>query len=190
MKEVQRMNGDAGLHESREQALVRLVNEYQGMLLRMCYVWLRDEEQARDAVQEAFLKAYRSWDSFRDEGNRKHWLIKIALNTCRSMQRTAWFRWVDRRITPEDLPEPVWQTQEEDAELMSSIMNLPPKLKEVILLYYWQGMTVVEMADSLEVAQSTVSHRLKQARNRLRTMLERRDSCGGTPGEANHSASI
>lgn len=190
MKEVQQMNGDGGLHGSREQTLVQLVNEYQGMLLRMCYAWLRDEEQARDAVQETFLKAYRCWDSFRDEGSRKHWLIKIALNTCRSMQRSAWFRWVDRRITPEDLPEPVWQAQEEDAVLTSSIMNLPPKLKEVILLYYWQGMTVVEIADSLEVAQSTVSHRLKQARGRLRGMLERRDCHGGTPGEADHPSSI
>lgn len=91
----------------RDQVLVQLVNQYQGLLLRMCYIYLRDMEQAKDATQDTFLKAYRSLDSFRGECSEKTWLIQIAMNTCRDMQRSAWFRHHDRRITPEDLPQAI-----------------------------------------------------------------------------------
>ena len=74
---------------SRDQALERMVNQYQGLLLRMCYVYLKDMEQAKDATQETFLKAYRAMASFRGECSEKTWLIQIAVNTCRDMQRPA-----------------------------------------------------------------------------------------------------
>lgn len=61
--------------------IVRLVEEYQPMLIRMCYVYLRDAEQARDAVQETFLKAWRALPHFRHECSEKNWLIRIARNT-------------------------------------------------------------------------------------------------------------
>ncbi|MBQ8617070.1 MAG: sigma-70 family RNA polymerase sigma factor, partial [Clostridia bacterium] len=146
---------------SRDQVLVQMVNQYQGMLLRMCYVYLRDMEQAKDATQETFLKAYKSLASFRGDCSEKSWLIRIAINTCRDMQRSAWFRYMDRRITPEDLPQAAFIPHEEtDLDVMCDIMKLPPKLKEVIMLYYWQEMNVREIAQSLGIAQSTVSNRL------------------------------
>lgn len=56
---------------SRDQTLIELVNEYQGLLLRMCYVYLRDMEMAKDATQETFLKAYKAMPSFRGECSAK-----------------------------------------------------------------------------------------------------------------------
>lgn len=91
-----------------------MVNQYQGMLLRMCYVYLRDMEQAKDATQETFLKAYKSLASFRGDCSEKSWLVRIAINTCRDMQRSAWFRYMDRRITPEDLPQAVIMPHDEN----------------------------------------------------------------------------
>lgn len=158
----------------QDQFFVELVNEYQEMLLHMCFVYLRDQEMARDAVQETFLKAYRSLSTFRGESSIKTWLIQIAINTCKSMQRSAWLRHHDRRITPEELPQPVMTALEEDMDILCDIMLLPPKLKEVILLYYWQNMDVNEIAQSLGIAQSTVSRRLQQARAALRDVLDRR----------------
>lgn len=162
----------------QNQFFVELVNEYQEMLLHMCYVYLRDPEMARDAVQETFLKAYRGLNAFRGESNVKTWLIRIAINTCKSMQRSAWLRHHDRRITPEDLPQAVMMPPAEDMDLMCDIMQLPSKLKEVILLYYWQDMNVSQIAQSLGIAQSTVTRRLQHARDTLHNMLERRDNDG------------
>lgn len=158
---------------SAERRLTELVGRYQKLLLRMCYVYLRDEETARDAVQETFLKAYRALDGFRGESSEKTWLIRIALNTCRSMQRSAWQRRLDRRITPEDLPDREAPARERDSDVMCSVMELPVRLREVVMLYYWQDMNVCEIAETLGVSQSTVSRRLQQARKKLHDMLER-----------------
>ena len=166
-----------------EQVLVQMVSQYQGMLLRMCYVYLRDMELAKDATQETFLKAYKSLGSFRRDCSEKNWLIQIAINTCRDMQRSAWFRHMDRRITPEDLPQAVIMPHDENnLDVMCDIMKLPPKLKEVIMLYYWQEMNVTEIAQSLGIAQSTVSNRLKHARDKLHDVLERRYTHGRSKG--------
>lgn len=167
---------------SRDQVLVRFVNQYQGMLLRMCYVYLRDMELAKDATQDTFLKAYKALGSFRGECSEKNWLIQIAINTCRDMQRSAWFRHIDKRITPEDLPHAAWIPDENELDVMCDIMKLPPKLKEVIMLYYWQSMNVNEIAQSLGIAHSTVSNRLKHARDKLHDVLERRYTHGRSQG--------
>ena len=171
---------DPGSDQS--QFFIELVNKYQGMLLHMGYVYLRDQEMAKDAVQEAFFKAYRGLSTFRGESNVKTWLIQIAINTCKSMQRSAWLRHVDLRIAPEDIPQTGMMTQEEDVDIMCDIMQLPSKLKEVIMLYYWQDMNVSEIAQSLGIAQSTVSRRLKHARDRLHDVLDRRYKDGRTQG--------
>ena len=168
---------------SRDQVLVQMVNQYQGMLLRMCYVYLRDMEQAKDATQETFLKAYKSLASFRGDCSEKNWLIRIAINTCRDMQRSAWFRHNDRRITPEDLPQAAMMPHDEpNLDVMCEIIKLPPKLKEVIMLYYWQEMNEREIAQSLGIAQSTVSNRLNHARDKLHDVLERRYTHGRSQG--------
>jgi len=156
----------------QEQVFEHLVTEYQGMLLKLCYVYLKDAEQAKDAVQETYFKAYRALPSFRHECSEKSWLIRIAINTCKSMQRSAWFRYTDKRITPEQLPMAA-PMQTNEPELMCEIMELPPKLREVILLHYWQRMGVQEIGDLLGIAPSSVSNRLRRAREKLRYELER-----------------
>ena len=160
----------------REQAFVLLVEQYQTSLRRICYVILRDTDQAQDAVQETFLKAYQSWDRFRNECDAKTWLMRIAINTCRDYHRSAWFRHMDRRITPEELPPAVVPIEEPHVEMTLAIMRLPLHLKEVTILHYYQDMTTREIADTLHIAQSTVSARLKRARAKLRTLLERGES--------------
>lgn len=159
----------------RDWVLIRLVNQYQGLLLRMCYMYLRDMELAKDAVQDTFLKAYQSLDGFRGDCSEKNWLLKIAVNTCRDMRRCAWFRHHDRRVTPEDLPRDVRMTDDDnDLDVMCDVMALPPKLKEVVMLYYWQDMNVNEIARTLGITHSTVSFRLKRAKEKLHDVLERR----------------
>ena len=164
-----------GPDSNREQKLTRLVEQYQTSLRRMCYAILRDEELAKDAVQETFLKVYRTMDTFRNECSEKTWLMRIAVNTCRDIRRSAWFRHIERRITPEELLEPIQQTEDEHVELTLAIMRMPKHLREVTLLYYYQDMTVRETAEALGIAPSTVSKRLDRAQEKLRTLLEGRD---------------
>ena len=125
-------------------------------------------------VQETYLKAYRSMPAFRGDCSEKTWLMRIAVNVCRDMLRSAWFRHLDRRITLEQLPEPIAQPSEEDCFLTVEVMRLPQKYREAVLLYYYEAMTTDEIAQALGVAKSTVSARLEQGRQALRKALERR----------------
>ena len=153
----------------------RLVHEHQKKLLRMCYLYLRDKTLAEDAVQETFIKVYRNMQSFRGESSEKTWLMKIAMNTCHDIHRSNWFKMIDPRYTPDMLPEASEPFDQKEEDLVAEIMQLPLKLREVILLYYYQDMTVTEIADSLGISQSSVSGRLKRGRDKLRILLERRD---------------
>ena len=92
-----------------EEEFSRLVSQYQQQLLHMCTMYLHDESAAEDAVQETFLKAYRSLPQYRHDCSEKTWLMRIAVNTCRDMIRSSWFRHNDRRITPEELQLPSQQ---------------------------------------------------------------------------------
>ena len=87
------------------------------------------------------------------------------------MRRSNWFRYVDRRVTPEELPR-TGQSPDKGVELSIAISHLPGKLREAVLLYYDEGMTLDEIAEVLHTAKSTVSTRLKQARDRLHIELE------------------
>ena len=85
--------------DSCKERIECMVNQYQLPLLRLCYAYLRDEELAKDAVQETFIKAYRNLNGFRETASEKTWLSRIAINTCKDLRRASWFRHVDRSVT-------------------------------------------------------------------------------------------
>ena len=156
----------------REETLTRLVAAYEVPLQRICCLYLHDPALAEDAVQETFLKVYTSLGHFRGESSEKTWLMRIAVNVCRDMRRGRWFRHTDRRVTPDMLPEPLMQPDGRDIDLTLTVMQLPDKLKEVVILYFYQNMSMNEIAEALGLAQSSVSNRLMRARQKLHDALE------------------
>ncbi len=154
------------------EQLKQLINTHQTPLLRLCYLYLHDAQLAEDAVQETFFKALCAWDSFRGESSEKTWLTRIAIRVCCDLLRTSWFRRIDRRVTPEMLPDVPQAAQEDGQALTLAVMNLPVKLRETVILYYYQDMGVNDIASVLGISQSSVSGRLKRARKKLKEYLE------------------
>ena len=152
-----------------------MVTLYQLPLLRLCIMYLHDEEQAKDAVQETFIKAYRNLDSFRNDASEKTWLTRIAINTCKNMYRSGWFRHMDRSMTLDMIAERPAPADEHDDELTTAIMNLPVKLREAALICWLQGMTYDEAADMLGISRQAVGSRLNRARRKLRFAMEGSD---------------
>ncbi len=157
---------------SREARLTVMVRQYEKDLLRMCCVYLRDITLAQDAVQDTFLKAYQAMASFRGEASEKTWLMTIAMNVCRDYRRSAWHRYVDRRVNLDSLPLPVSPPKAEHIDLTGQIMRLPRKHMEAVLLYYYQNLNIREIAQIMGVTPSAVSNRLVKARKLLGSALK------------------
>lgn len=156
----------------REETFCAMVEAHQTALLRLCFALLGDYPLAQDAVQETFLKAYKAYPAYRGDSSEKTWLTKIALNTVRDMKRRAWFRLVDRRVTLDQLPEPAVSFEPRDDTLMQSILQLPSKEREALLLYFYQDMTLAQISQSLHIPLSTAGARLNRAKKRLKALLE------------------
>ena len=146
---------------------------------------LRDDHGAQDAVQEAYLRAFRFFDHLRGEDARP-WLLGIVRNTCYTLlqkRRQAGEHvefdeerdtdLVDASVRREDNPERLLLNRLESARLDHAIEQLPPRFREVIVLRELEELSYQEIAQTVEVPVGTVMSRLSRARALLRDMLEK-----------------
>ena len=151
--------------------LDRLMEQYGSSLLRMSALYLKDADLAQDAVQETFIKAYRHLNDYRGESSEKTWLTAICVNTCRDMLRTAWFRH-QSRIDVDSLPERPADFAFPDNTVLTEVMRLPAKYREVVLLRYYEGLKLKEVASALRLSEGKVRSRLNKAGSLLRDRLK------------------
>ena len=158
--------------DPRREWLDDAITRWEKPLLRLCFAFLGDTALAEDAVQETFFKAWKSYDRYRGDAAEKTWLTRIAVNTCKDLLKSAWARNTDRSVTPDALPEGSAGFDEQDDTVTRAVMSLPPKLREVTLLHWYQGMTLEEMAKVQWLPRSTINYRLKKAKMILKQNLE------------------
>ena len=158
--------------DQRKEWLNSLVTRWEKPLLRLCFAFLCDTALAEDAVQETFFKAWKGADRFRADSSEKTWLTRIAVNTCKDLRKSAWVRNTDRSVTPDLLPEGSVPFDERDDTVTRAVLSLPPKLKDVTLLHWYQGMTLDEIVRVLRLPRSPVNYRLKKAKAMLKEQLE------------------
>lgn len=153
--------------------LDRMMASYGDALLRICFVYLKDRDLAEDAVQETFLKAYKNYGQFDGGKGEKTWVTRIAINVCKDMLRSAWNRRVNVVEQLADIPDERGPTADKEADetLLRAVMNMKPHYKEVILLFYYQDMKITDIAKILDAPESTISVRLKRAREILKKEL-------------------
>ncbi len=162
--------------EIRERELIRLMEQYGDGIKRMCLMTLRDMGAAEDAAQETFIKAYEHIEKVLggEIVNERSWLARIAINTCRDALRSSYMRHIDRRKALESIPLSVSLAHEEHIALTQAIMALPDSLREIVLLYYYQGFPLRSCARMLGISAPTATRRLQKAQKRLRDELEER----------------
>lgn len=158
--------------QEREEWLESAMTRYEQSLLRMCCAYLGDIALAEDAVQETFLKAWKRFDTFRGEANEKTWLTRIAINTCKDVRRSAYFRHVDRATALEDLPEGAVPFTPQDDSLIQALRALRPRLREAALLCWYWGLTAEEAAKVLGISRSAMFERLSKARRAIQREME------------------
>ena len=158
---------------NREERLSQWIDAYSDAILRTCFLYLSDQAQAEDALQDTWIKAWRHMGEYERKGvlNDKAWLMRIAINTCKDYRRTAWFRHIDNRKALDELPPRLLQVEHEDHSLSLMVMELPDRYKQVVLLHYFQGLTQRETAEALGLSPSAVLRRLRSAEALLKQSL-------------------
>ena len=168
-----------------------LLGRWEKRIRGAIYRLVGSDEEARDLCQEAFLKAYKSLRSFKQEARFSSWLYQIALNLCRDRIRR---RRGKTMVSLDELeeggaampvagPTALDLLQERDTSRLvaQAIEALPGEQREVIILKEYQGLTFLEIAQVLDVPISTVKTRLYRGLDQLRSRLEREGLRGTAP---------
>jgi RNA polymerase sigma-70 factor (ECF subfamily) len=167
----------------------QLVTRWERPIYALAYRTLGREEDARDVVQEAFLRAYRGLRGFKGQAKFSSWLYRITLNLCRDWirkERRAPLVQVPEGTDPVDLADAKASPAESVEELVArremsqavsrAMAELPEEQRTAIMLKEYQGLTFQEIADLLDCPLSTVKTRLYQGLSVLRRRLERRQT--------------
>lgn len=173
-----RMEPAAGENPVMDAAYFEAMYEkYANDVLRVSYFYLGDRQKAEDVCQDVFVRLITNAPVIQP-GREKAWLLKVALNRCRDLWRAAWVR----RVV---LGSPVFETipapdeieaASEKQVMMEAIAQLPQNFKEVILLHYYQGLGIAEIAQMMDLPEGTISSRLSRGRKKLEQILKGGDA--------------
>lgn len=177
------MNKDT--YQSAQEVVERLIEDYGQDVLKIAYLYVKDQQLAEDVFQEVFYKVMKNYHKFEHLSSEKTWLIRITINTCKDLLRTSWLRRVttfgtleEQNQTQYEQPFDIAQS-ESNNELYELIMKLPKRYKEVILLFYYEDFSYDEMAQILNIPKGTVQSRLARGREKLKKMIEERGEISG-----------
>ena len=154
--------------ERTNKIVCELMEKYADSVLRMCYLYLKDYHLAEDVTQETFIRVMRNYDKFRRGSSIKTWIIQIAINLCKNQMKTWWYKRQNFNDVPEISYDESYDGFMDRQELFNKINKLSPKHKEIILLYYYQEMSLSEIAEVLKLKLSAVKVRLFRAREQLK----------------------
>ena len=136
---------------------------------RLAYLKLGNRADAEDAVQTVFLRFYRKGKVFADPEHEKAYFLRAVRNECTSILRSPWR---SRQDSFEDLLAHEEPAAEDSAgELLAALCALPEKYRELLILFYDDGLTSREIAALLKRNESTVRSQLKTARELLKPLL-------------------
>ncbi len=166
------------------EAFNALMEKYQNIMFGMAYNLLSDYQDAEDAVQETFIKAYKSISSFKGDSAFTTWLYVICRNSCNDILRKRQKHSAVTSIDADDddgpikeiksdgpSPEDVVEMNETQAMVRDAINSLKPEYKEVLVLSDIQQLSYDEVSTILKIPNGTVKSRLNRARNALRKKL-------------------
>ena len=165
--------------EEKELLIDEIMKQYGQEILQLAFSYVNNKVVAEDLTQDIFVKCYKNLHTYSGNAKLRTWLWRIAINHCKDFHRSWYHRNVV--IAGEELPnngtkkELVEQTviqREEDDELLSAILTLPIKYREVIYLFYYEERAIKEIAAVTDTGVNTIKTRLRRAKELLKERLE------------------
>jgi len=183
------------LSQGSPSAFEFLIREYGGYLLSVASRYLKNPDDAQDAVQESYLQLYKNVSKFRGESNLKSWLHRITVNN--ALMKIRKDQKMNEILSEDQYDEndgfdangkrlentqaistsadEVYSNEALRSTINHHIMSLPMEYRNVLLLRDVEGYSTDETAELLEISQSLAKTRLHRARNKLKKMLENSD---------------
>lgn len=144
----------------------RLVDTYADTVLRLCYTYLRSAADAEDLCQNVLIKCLERTEPFESEAHEKAWILRCAINECKSELRAA-----RRKVLPLELFEETAASQAPRSEILDAVLHLPEKYRIAIYLFYYEDYSIREIAQITKSSVSAVAARLSRGRKMLKEQL-------------------
>ena len=157
------------MNDNSQAEFEKILRKYGDSIYRIALVHTQNEMDAQDIVQEVFLKFARNASQFQSDQHIKAWLIRVAINMCTDLKRSAWNR-KTTELNDECLPAEEFTTGE--SELYQAVMSLPVKYKDVIHLFYYEGYSIKEISRITEQKENAVKTQLSRGRVLLKELLK------------------
>lgn len=152
--------------DTNERVKVAL-EKHSNMVKRICFIYLKNNEEVEDIFQEVFLKLLNRKDPFESEEHEKAWLIRVTINSCKDVFKSFWKKNIE---SIEDMILPYEDKAE--SELLKVVLSLPKNYKDVIYLFYYEGYTVPEISKLLNKNENTLYSHLHRAKQIIKERLE------------------
>ena len=149
--------------------MAEIYDKFSGAVYRIAFMYCKNKADAEDITKETFIKRFTADVAFPDDKSEKAWLLRVAANKCRDMFRSARYRFM-RSAVPIEEAGLVYESPEE-SQVFHAVMELPPKYRLVIHLFYYEGYSAAEIGRMTECSESAVQTRLYRARNMLKKSL-------------------
>jgi RNA polymerase sigma-70 factor, ECF subfamily len=151
-----------------KDAFVHLIKDAENTMYRVAKSMLRSDEACADAIQETIMKAYSSLRSVKEPNYFKTWLIRILINVCNQTLRTnkkvvLLEQWMD---TPA-----ATSSSYDTVEIQEAVDSLDDDYRVIVTLFYFEDLSIKEIAQSLDIREGTVKSRLNRARSKLARFL-------------------
>ena len=165
--------------QDKDLLIDEIMDRYGQEILQLAYTYVHNKAIVEDLTQDIFIKCYKNLHAYSGKATFRTWLWRIAINHCKDFLR-SWYNknivtttgYFPNYISEKEMIEEVVIQQEEDHELMSAIMRLPAKYKEVIYLFYYEELIIKDIASITKTGTNTVKTRLRRAKSLLKEMLE------------------
>ena len=145
-------------------------NKNYNRIYRLIYSYTLDTTEAKDILQETFIKYYKNINKLpTEESQIEKWLTIVAINKCKDLFRSLWKKRVD--LTDED--EKFERKSSTDSlEIKESLKKLTKNERITLYLYYYEGYKIEEISNLLNAKESTIKMRLKTAKEKLKNEMK------------------
>ena len=149
----------------------RIFNLFKNDVYRLAFSYTKNYLESDDIVQSVFIKLYKNFDRFEDDICIKKWLTRVTINECKTLFLSAWKRKMFP-ITEKEENIAIDKEKQKDIGLIASLFQLPKKYRIVLFLFYYEDYKIKEIAEILNIKESTIKTRLSRGRTLLKDVLK------------------